>query len=60
MPAEGDRRATAQSELLAILIDNREIAFDAQRAVIENSDFCASQGFLRLQLPVSVLVTFQR
>jgi len=47
-PAKGDRRAPAQSELFAVLIHHCEIAFDAQWAIIENCDFCASQGFLRL------------
>jgi hypothetical protein len=59
-PAKRDRGTPAQPELLAILIHNREVAFHAQWAVIENCDFCASQGFLRLQLPQQVLVTIQR
>jgi hypothetical protein len=59
-PAEGDRRASAQAKFLSVLIDDREVAFHAQRAVVQNRDFCSSQGFLRLQNPVRVLVTFQR
>jgi hypothetical protein len=58
--AKGNRRAPAQPELLAVLIHHCEIAFDAQWAIIENCDFCASQGFLRLQNPLSILVTNQR
>lgn len=50
--AEGDNRAPAQPKLFAILIYDREIAFYAQWAVIQNYDFCASQGFLRLQNPI--------
>jgi hypothetical protein len=50
-PAKRNRRASAQPELLAILIHDGEIAFHAQWAVIQNYDFCASQGFLRLQNP---------
>jgi hypothetical protein len=48
-PAERDRRAASQPELLAFLIDDSEVAFHTQWAVRENCDFCASQGFLRLQ-----------
>jgi hypothetical protein len=49
-PAKGDRCAPAQSELFAVLIHHCEIAFDAQWTIIENCDFCASQGFLRLNI----------
>jgi hypothetical protein len=59
-PAERDRGASAQAEFLAILIHHREVAFHTQWAVIQNYDFCASQGFLRLQNPLRVLWTFQR
>jgi hypothetical protein len=59
-PAERDGGAPPQAELLAILIDDREVAFHTQWAVSENCDFCASQGFLRLQNPSRLLVTFQR
>jgi hypothetical protein len=58
--AERDRSASAQTEFLAILIHDRKIAFDTQWAVIENCDFCASQGFLRMQNPQRVLETVQR
>jgi hypothetical protein len=58
--AERDHGASAQPEFLAILVHDREVAFHAQRAVIENYDFCASQGFLRLQNPLSILMTNQR
>jgi len=50
--AEGDHRAPAQPELFAVLIHDCEIAFHAQWAVIQNDDFCASQGFLRLQIQI--------
>ena len=56
-PAERDCGAPSQSELLAILIHDCEVAFHAQWAVTENCDFCASQGFLRLQNPQKVFVT---
>ena len=46
-PAKAHRRPPAQAERLAILVDNAEVALDAQRAVIENSDFGACQGILR-------------
>jgi hypothetical protein len=59
-PAERDCRAPAQPKFLAILIDDREVAFHAQWAVIENYDFCASQGILRLQNPLRLLETIQR
>jgi len=48
--AEGDCRASPQAELLAILIHDREVALYANRSIAENGDFCASQGFLRLQI----------
>jgi len=50
-PAERDRSTPAQPEFLAILIYDREVAFHAQWAVSEYCNFCASQGFLRLQNP---------
>jgi len=56
-PAERDHRTSAQPEFLAILIHDREVAFHAQWAVIQNYDFCASQGFLRLQNPLKLSVT---
>jgi hypothetical protein len=59
-PAERDRGPPAQPEFLAILIHDREVAFHAQWAVIQNYDFCASQGFLRMQNPLRVLWTLQR
>jgi len=49
--AKRDRGAPSEAEFLAILIYDREVAFHAQWAVSENCDFCASQGFLRLQNP---------
>lgn len=51
MPAAAERNhgTSAEAEFLAILIHNREVAFDTQWAVIQHYDFCASQGFLRLQ-----------
>jgi len=48
-PAERNRSTPAQPEFLAILIHDREVAFHPQWTVSENCDFCASQGFLRLQ-----------
>jgi hypothetical protein len=59
-PAERDRGAPSEAEFLAILIHDREVAFHAQWAVSENCDFCASQGFLRIQNPLRVLETIQR
>ncbi len=59
-PAERDRGAPSEAEFLAILIYDREVAFHAKWAVSENCDFCASQGFLRLQNPQRCLETFQR
>jgi hypothetical protein len=59
-PAERNRCSPAQAKFLAVLIDNREVAFHAQRAIIQDRDFCSSQGFLRLQHPMRVLVMFQR
>jgi len=56
-PAERDRSAPAQAEFLAILVHDGEVTFYAQRAVIQNYDFCSSQGFLRLQNRLSILVT---
>jgi hypothetical protein len=58
-PAKRDRRASAQPKFLAVLIHDREVAFHAQWAVIENCDFCASQGFLRKQNPQRVFETFK-
>jgi hypothetical protein len=49
--AKRHRGAPSEAEFLAILIYDREVAFHAQWAVSENCDFCASQGFLRLQNP---------
>jgi hypothetical protein len=51
MPASAkrNRSAPAQTEFLAILIHDREVAFHTQWAIIENRDFCACQGFLRIQ-----------
>jgi hypothetical protein len=45
--AKANRFASSEAELLAFLIDNFEIAFDAYRTVIGNSDFSASQVSLR-------------
>jgi hypothetical protein len=50
-PAERDRGAPAQPKFLALLIDDGKVAFDAQWAITENCDFCASQGFLRIENP---------
>jgi hypothetical protein len=59
-PAERDCCAPAQTEFLAILIDDRKVAFHAQWAVIENCDFCSSQGFLRIQNLSRVLETISK
>jgi hypothetical protein len=45
--AKANRFASSEAEGLAFLIDNFEIAFDAYRTVIGNSDFSASQVSLR-------------
>jgi hypothetical protein len=45
-PAKGNRSAATQAKFLAVLIHHREVPFDAQWAIIENRNFCASQGFL--------------
>jgi hypothetical protein len=58
--AKRHRGAPSAAEFLAILIYDREVAFHAQWAVIQNYDFCSSQGFLRLQNPLRVLWTFPR
>jgi len=39
--AEGNGRPPAQPERFAFLIHDLEIAFNAQRTVIENSHFCS-------------------
>ena len=52
--AERDRGAPSEPELLAILIHDGEVAFDAKWAVSENCNFCASQGFLRFENPKRV------
>jgi hypothetical protein len=59
-PAKRNRCSPAQAKFLAVLIDDCEVAFHAQRAIIQNRDFCSSQGFLRLQNPVRDLVAFPR
>ena len=46
--AKSDCCASAQAKFLAVLVDDGEVAFHANRAVAEDSDFCACQGFLRL------------
>ena len=59
-PAERDCGAPSQPKFLAILIHNREVAFHAQWTVIENCDFCTSQGFLRIQNLSRVLETISK
>jgi len=59
-PAKRNRCSPAQAKFLAVLIDDREVAFHAQRTIIQNRDFCSSQGFLRMQHPMRVLVKIQR
>jgi hypothetical protein len=44
--AKAHRRTPPQAELFAILVDDGEIALNAQWAVIENRDFCTCQGIL--------------
>jgi hypothetical protein len=45
--AKGNGCPPAQPECLSFLIHDLEIPFDAQRAVIEDSDFRSCQGVLR-------------
>src|SRR5215831_20928752 len=39
--------APAQAELLAVLVDDAEVTFDAKRPVVQNRDFCPCQGTLQ-------------
>jgi hypothetical protein len=45
--AEANDRATAESERLPFLIDNFEVAFDAQRTIVEDCNFRSGQESLR-------------
>jgi hypothetical protein len=45
--AKANCRAASEAEGLAFLIDNFEIPFDTQRAVVEDSDFRSGQEDLR-------------
>jgi hypothetical protein len=45
--AERDGGAAAESEGLALLVDQLEIPFDAKRAVVENGYLGSSHRFLR-------------
>src|ERR1035441_6141597 len=38
--AQRDRGAARQAKFIALLIVNRELAFDADRSVVNRSDFC--------------------
>jgi hypothetical protein len=49
--ANGNGRPPAQPERFAFLIHDLKISFDAQRAVIEYSDFRAWHGVLRSTKP---------
>src|SRR6266849_9275413 len=55
-----DRFAPSQAESLAFLIDNFEIAFDANRSVAENGHFGCGQESLQLGTSVWSRITFSQ
>jgi len=57
--AKANRFASSETEWLAFLIDNFEIAFDAYGTVIGNSDFSASQGSLRTRNTLTTMSPFK-
>lgn len=52
--ADGHHRSPSQAELLAFLIHNLKIAFNANRTIAKNRQFCSCHESLREMLSLAL------